>query len=414
MLRNSLDSRPPLIVHLFLSSAEFSMKDLRISHFWSLARSHDSPKIMPKLGPSTRPLSKHSNRITHASVVSLAPLRVDCRMFKKYKAFMNNEGAFQQPGARALQDYLSTYNEQVQLKRAAQAVRTAQKRVAEAEEAACEAEARAVVAQLEARTSLSDTQSLVSKLSGETVTRERLFPERATPPAKPVPPPPRRDGSTCSICLACCLICPNPWQRTRSDLMVSEATDGESHKPSLYGIALKPCDHVFCGACLAKAIYHTLNLAFDKATYGTKLPSYARDALGPGRPEFPIFCPACQKENVRNCAEVNDTTARMVLGESNMDEWNHARFLATVCLLQCPQRDCDHTFDSDDAIPSKGFSRECIQCPRCKSAMCRTCRSVWHEDMTCLMYQALPHEEEPPVDVRQRRHGWAPNLHTFP
>ncbi|KAJ7847703.1 hypothetical protein B0H14DRAFT_3453574 [Mycena olivaceomarginata] len=102
-------------------------------------------------------------------------------MFKKYKAFMKNEGAFAQPGAQALQDYINTYNQQIQTDRATQAVRAANERVLEAEEAAQEAEARAVVAELEIRG--SDTQSLASELtfessvSGETVTprRQRLF-----------------------------------------------------------------------------------------------------------------------------------------------------------------------------------------------------------------------------------------------
>ncbi|KAJ7910691.1 hypothetical protein B0H13DRAFT_2011941, partial [Mycena leptocephala] len=169
---------------------------------------------------------------------------------------------------------------------------------------------------------------------------------------------------TCSICFACVCM-PNPWQRTRSfDI-----------DPQLipYGIALKPCDHVFCGVCLAQAIYHSLNMAFDSATYGTKLPSYTHDTLGPGRP--------------------GDATARMVLGESNMDEWNHARFLWTLNRINCLHNGCNYTFDADDACPSRGLPpREtCVQCPRCKGPLCRTCKSLWHED---------------------RRHGWAPTLHT--
>jgi hypothetical protein len=42
--------------------------------------------------------------------------------------------------------------------------------------------------------------------------------------------------------------------------------------------------------CLAQEIYHSLNLAFDPATYGTQLPTYAPD-IGLERPEFPISCP---------------------------------------------------------------------------------------------------------------------------
>ncbi|KAJ7853730.1 hypothetical protein B0H13DRAFT_1903974, partial [Mycena leptocephala] len=91
------------------------------------------------------------------------------RMFKKYKAFLNNEGKFEQPGARALQDFINVYDQKVQLDRAAQAVKAAEQRVREAEEQAEAAEARAVVEAL-----APDISSL--RTSIETITRERLFP----------------------------------------------------------------------------------------------------------------------------------------------------------------------------------------------------------------------------------------------
>ncbi|KAJ7851701.1 hypothetical protein B0H13DRAFT_2085070 [Mycena leptocephala] len=308
-------------------------------------------------------------------------------MFKKYKAFLNNEGKFEQPGARALQDF----------------IKAAEQRVREAEEQAEAAEARAVVEAL-----APDISSL--RTSIETITRERLFPQRAPPPTKPLP---KRGSPTCSICFALCSVCPNPWQRTRSDLMVSKVSDID---PQLipYGIALKPCDHVFCGVCLAQAIYHSLNMAFDSATYGTKLPSYTHDTLGPGRPEFPVSCPICRVEKGAKAIEIGDATARMVLGESNMDEWNHARFLWTLNRINCLHNGCNYTFDADDACPSRGLPpREtCVQCPRCKGPLCRTCKSLWHEGMTCLIYQALPSHELEIARKRDRRHGWAPTLHT--
>ncbi|KAF8189941.1 hypothetical protein K438DRAFT_937437 [Mycena galopus ATCC 62051] len=95
-----------------------------------------------------------------------------------------------------------------------------------------------------------------------------------------------------------------------------------------------------------------------------------------------------------------------------MEEWNHARFWSTLRLLQCPYQGCDHTFDIDDAIPLGSFPHResCVECPHCEGLLCKTCRSVWHENMTCFMYQTLPRNEEP---VR-KRHGWAPTLHTSP
>jgi hypothetical protein len=64
------------------------------------------------------------------------------------------------------------YDQKVQLDRAAQAVKAAEQRVREAEEQAEAAEARAVVEAL-----APDISSL--RTSIETITRERLFPQRA-------------------------------------------------------------------------------------------------------------------------------------------------------------------------------------------------------------------------------------------
>ncbi|KAJ6499588.1 hypothetical protein C8R47DRAFT_294488 [Mycena vitilis] len=333
-------------------------------------------------------------------------------MFKKYKAFMNNEGKFEQPGVRALQDFVSLHDRQLRLGHAALAVKAAERRVLEAEEAAREAEARAVMAETfaDGQSSLGSgsrssretvrrhTRSLRSRasdetgslVSGETVTRERLFlvPERLSPPpSKPVPsiPTPAR---TCVLCFDHCFVCPNPWQRTRSDFMVSKAANIGYQKPVPYGLVLQPCGHVFCGACLAQAIYQSLNMAFDRATYGTKLPSYAPDVVGPDRPEFPISCPVCHTRKhgkQREMREIDDTTARLVLGELNMDEWNHARFLSKLRRIHCPHQGCNHNFDADDAIPSSDLppNEAHVHCPRCKGPLCRPCKSIWHDGPCC-------------------------------
>ncbi|KAJ7039872.1 hypothetical protein C8F04DRAFT_1085181 [Mycena alexandri] len=447
-------------------------------------------------------------------------------MLKKYKAFMNNEGKFAQPGARALEDYISTYNQQVEADRVAQAVRGAEKRARAAEEQVREAEAHAREA--EARAVFAETQSMMSRGSGETVTwnnraststatslnpslasaeiilrerlfpaqeetspvapgspqslvtleipsRERLLPERnaksepvspqnlgstelpprgrlfleriptrpaksASPqdytnpefpphvghlparatlsapitpvsaqragftrgrrPERSVPPPikpepkagPKPKSLSCALCSSHCFICPNPWQRTRSDIMVSKLVEIDRPKPVPYGIVLDPCDHSFCGPCLAQAIYHNLNLAFDPTTYGTRLPSYPLDALSVGRPEFPIGCPRCQVSPDARPMEISDATARLVLGESNMTEWNHARFLSSINLIHCPHRHCQLSFDAENDVTAGGGSesKTRVECPHCRESLCRVCKSVWHQGLTCLMYQALP------------------------
>ncbi|KAJ7800311.1 hypothetical protein B0H14DRAFT_2900252 [Mycena olivaceomarginata] len=95
-----------------------------------------------------------------------------------------------------------------------------------------------------------------------------------------------------------------------------------------------------------------------------------------------MSCPICQVKKGAKSREINDATARLVLGESNMDEWNQARFWSTLSLLHCLHEGCNHSFDVEDAIPSRDWeSPTCVQCPRCKGLMCKTCKSVWHEGL---------------------------------
>ncbi|KAJ7076107.1 hypothetical protein B0H15DRAFT_605916 [Mycena belliarum] len=298
-------------------------------------------------------------------------------MFKKYKAFMNNEGKFAQPGARALQDFISLYDQQLQEDRVAQAVKAAEARARLAEEQAREAEERA---------------SRAERPSAEEVTRERLFPETIYPELVQPRVEPKATvksaGKACTICFRICHLCPNPWQRARSDRNVLRVRDITQPKASMpYGTVVKPCNHVFCGACLAQAIYHSLNMAFDPATYGTVLPAYEAPGLGPA--EFPVFCPKCPVKKGKLPVEISDLTARLVLGEPNMDEWKYARFLSRLNIIYCPHRGCNEPFDVEDVLPTQG-EPNLVQCPRCQGSICTACKSIWHDNMTCLMYQALP------------------------
>ncbi|KAJ7190955.1 hypothetical protein GGX14DRAFT_482314, partial [Mycena pura] len=138
-------------------------------------------------------------------------------------------------------------------------------------------------------------------------------------------------------------------------------------------------------------------MAFDPAMYGNTLPSYTPDAPGFGYPDFPVSCPTCQAicqakipQGMR-LPEISDATARMVLGDANMDEWLQARFLVSVRRITCPYRGCGQTIDVDDvlsaALVAIPYTETCVQCPRCKGLMCRACKSVWHDNLTCLMYQ---------------------------
>ncbi|KAJ7660040.1 hypothetical protein B0H17DRAFT_335377 [Mycena rosella] len=94
--------------------------------------------------------------------------------------------------------------------------------------------------------------------------------------------------------------------------------------------------------------------------------------------------------------EIDDTVAKLVLGEANMDEWNDARFLATHNIIYCPFTGCGKAFDTDISS-SRDQAR--VQCPDCSRSICQVCKTVWHENMTCQVYQAIPISERVPDDA---------------
>ncbi|KAF7350515.1 RBR-type E3 ubiquitin transferase [Mycena venus] len=200
-------------------------------------------------------------------------------------------------------------------------------------------------------------------------------------------------GPVCSICFSRCRISANPWQCTRIDLMEIDDSDeeGKPRKPVTHGIRLASCRHYFCGACLAKAIYLRLNIKFDPATYGTVLgpPVAATPGL---HAKWPVYCPTCIKPEVQR-VPLSDVIAQQVLGEPNIEEWNHARLLSTLKLIQCPHKGCEETFPPDEG------SKPLMQCPRCGGSLCKACKCVWHENMTCEKYQAIPITERTPEDA---------------
>ena len=69
--------------------------------------------------------------------------------------------------------------------------------------------------------------------------------------------------------------------------------------------------------------------------------------------------------------EIGDMTARLVLGDGNMDEWNHARYISTLDILYwsvtcicsycvhpvpicfcSPYKNCNEPFDLNDVAPA--------------------------------------------------------------
>ncbi|KAF7326389.1 RBR-type E3 ubiquitin transferase [Mycena venus] len=180
----------------------------------------------------------------------------------------------------------------------------------------------------------------------------------------------------------------NPWMCARIDRMEIDDSDdeGEPRKPVTHGIRLASCRHYFCGACLAQAIYLRLNIKFDPTTYGT--------VLGPpvaAKPGLHAKWPTCMKPEAQ-CAPLSDVTALQVLGKPNIEDWNHRRFLSMLNLIQCPHKGCEEAFPSDEG------SEPLMQCPRCGGSLCHVCKCVWHENMTCESYQAMPISERTPED----------------
>ncbi|KAJ7457720.1 hypothetical protein FB451DRAFT_1564085 [Mycena latifolia] len=229
---------------------------------------------------------------------------------------------------------------------------------------------------------------------------------------------PKARPPKCSICLKHCQISLNPWQCTYNARRVADVSDesdaetedangiaevplvGRRRKQELRGIQLESCKHRFCGACLAQVIYDRLNITFDRTAYGTELKP--PPVLPSGRrPDFPISCPKCQVKPGEQPVEISDMTARLVLGESNMPAWDRARFLTTHNIIYCPHKGCDEAIDVDAVAAPDGIhnAETLVQCPKCRGFLCKTCKCIWHDDLTCARYQALPEDVRAPEDV---------------
>jgi len=237
-----------------------------------------------------------------------------------------------------------------------------------------------------------------------------------------IPAPVKHKGPKCSICRSYVSITINPWQRTRTDILAADISDDSDSefdekgpvaetsaagavrtqkKVEKHGLELKPCKHVFCGACLAQSIYRNLNVPFEPLTYGTKLHP---TELAPfsKKMEFPMGCPSCQVKPGEQMNEISDMSARLVLGDANMDEWNHARFMLTLDIIHCPHKGCGEPFDANDVAPAqfKGpYASGLVQCPKCQKTLCKDCRAVWHEKLSCKEFQALPVTDRAPEDI---------------
>ncbi|KAK7046722.1 RBR-type E3 ubiquitin transferase [Favolaschia claudopus] len=204
----------------------------------------------------------------------------------------------------------------------------------------------------------------------------------------------------CSICFSQCRIAKNTnvWQATSLRLAPERqnsrySTESRPRKPVLHGLRLPSCKHIFCGTCLAQWIYNCLNIAFVGEEYGTVIGPPQQAVVGM-RAQWPIFCPTCMLRpgEEEHRTPITDADAERVLGGPNIEEWRHAQLLSTVELLSCPHRGCIEKF------PPDADSRVAMQCPRCGGLLCKSCKSIWHENMTCERYKAQPISERRPED----------------
>jgi len=225
----------------------------------------------------------------------------------------------------------------------------------------------------------------------------------------------------CSICRSQVDdIVANPWQQTNTDLRALELSDDsdavpdkdaggivvvERRRRAKRGIKLNPCLHVFCGACFAQYIYNNLDVQFDSEAYGTKLDlrTPKLEAKLIANTHFPMGCPTCQKNPGEKLVEISDVTAKLVLGEANMEVWNHARLVSKMSIVYCPYQDCSKPFDTNSIVPAVGrrskHAKGRAECPSCRRSLCKDCEVKWHDKMTCAQYQALPAHERTPEDV---------------
>ncbi|KAI0360484.1 hypothetical protein OH77DRAFT_1501240 [Trametes cingulata] len=199
-----------------------------------------------------------------------------------------------------------------------------------------------------------------------------------------LPPPPyqehiKEEEGTSPRLYPTCGICMEPFQATYSP--VAAARSANSSARLQFGTHLPcPMSHAYCISCLNGYINSKL------------------DPEGNGGPSqntvvFPIRCPECP---VAEWPEgIPDEVAERVLSEKGMVLWHHQKLLDSLPRHYCPNPRCsalvqlDEDSDEPQAI-----------CPSCNTLICVPCRVIWHDDLDCEEYQALPVDDRSPEDQK--------------
>ncbi|KAK7683547.1 hypothetical protein QCA50_013382 [Cerrena zonata] len=176
---------------------------------------------------------------------------------------------------------------------------------------------------------------------------------------------------TCGICL-------ENFKPTYSPIMASQSANSSAKLP--FGLYL-PCpkSHPYCGSCLQAYIMSKLDPGGDGSG------NASTDTV------FPIRCPEC---SLLEWADgILDEIATKILSQHQMNIWHQQKLLDSMPRHYCPNPRCSALVQLHDD-PDEPQA----QCPACQSLMCVPCRVIWHADMSCEEYQALPLDERSPED----------------
>ncbi|RDX54728.1 hypothetical protein OH76DRAFT_1398118 [Lentinus brumalis] len=190
-----------------------------------------------------------------------------------------------------------------------------------------------------------------------------------------------------------CGICMEPFQATHSPVAAARSANSSSRLQ--FGTHLPcPSSHGYCISCLNGYINSKLD------PDGTGIASQSTVV-------FPIRCPECP---IAEWPEgIADALAERVLSEKGMTLWHHQKLLDSLPRYYCPNPRCSALVQVDEDAEDPQAS-----CPSCNSVICVPCRVVWHEDLSCEEYQALPLDERSPEDQEALRLMRAKNWRRCP
>ncbi|KAH7882297.1 hypothetical protein F5I97DRAFT_1817067 [Phlebopus sp. FC_14] len=174
-----------------------------------------------------------------------------------------------------------------------------------------------------------------------------------------------------------CGICFEAFQVTHSPVTASQTATSSNRLP--FGLYL-PCpnSHAYCQSCLAAYVQ-------------SKIDPVGGNGGSPEMVVFPIKCPECPADVWTE--GIPDDVAERILSEKNMVIWHSQKILESMEHHYCPNPRCSALVQLDED-PDEPMAT----CPSCGEAMCVACKALWHEDLTCEEYMALPEDERSPED----------------